>query len=297
MLWPQINNYLRLFCAMAWLANASVLAASEYHGQVTFGGLPVPGATVTATQGSKELSTITDQQGLYSFPDLIDGAWTIEVKMTGFSTIKQDVAIAPDAPAAKWELKMLPLDQVKAEITSAVSPAGVAAPQAKSEQTTPQDNKDPEIKTSQEDLNQLASDGLLINGSVNNGAASPFAQFAAFGNNRSGAKGLYNGGIGMILDNAGLDARPFSLSGQNTPKASYNRVTGVLTLGGPLRIPHLFQHGPNFFVGYQWTRDRDATTQSALVPNLAERDGDFSQALNPVFDPATGLPFPGNTIP
>ena len=191
---------------------------------------------------------------------------------------------------------MLPLDQVKAEITSAVSPAGVAAPQAKSEQTTPQDNKDPEIKTSQEDLNQLASDGLLINGSVNNGAASPFAQFAAFGNNRSGAKGLYNGGIGMILDNAGLDARPFSLSGQNTPKASYNRVTGVLTLGGPLRIPHLFQHGPNFFVGYQWTRDRDATTQSALLPNLAERDGDFSQALNPVFDPATGLPFPGNTI-
>ena len=292
--WRQIKSCLPLLCAIGWLSVANLAAASEHQGQVTFGGLPVPGATVTATQGSKELSTITDRQGLYSFPELTDGTWTIEVKMTGFSTIKQDVAIAADAPAAKWELKMLPLDQVKAEIKAAVSPA---APQAKSEQTSPQDNKDPEIKTSPEDLNQLASDGLLINGSVNNGAASPFAQFAAFGNNRSGAKGLYNGGIGMILDNAGLDARPFSLSGQNTPKASYNRVTGVLTLGGPLRIPHLFQHGPNFFVGYQWTRDRDATTQSALVPNLAERDGDFSQALNPVFDPATGLPFPGNTIP
>src|SRR6266566_1838449 len=301
--WRQIKSCLHLLCAIGWLSVANLAAASEHQGQVTFDGLPVPGATVTATQGSKELSTITDRQGLYSFPDLTDGTWTIEVKMTGFSTIKQDVAIAPDAPAAKWELKMLPLDQVKAEIKSAVSPAGIAAPQAKSEQTTPQDNKDPEIKTSPEDLNQLASDGLLINGSVNNGAVSPFAQFAAFGNNRSGARGLYNGGIGMILDNAGLDARPFSLSGQNTPKASYNRVTGVMTLGGPLRIPHLLQHGPNFFVGYQWTRDRDATTQSALVPNLAERDGDFSQTLNalgqPVqlFDPATGLPFPGNTIP
>src|SRR5438132_13855991 len=109
--------------------------------------------------------------------------------MTGFSTIKQDVAIAPDAPAAKWELKMLPLDQVKAEITSAVSPAGVAAPQAKSEQTTPQDNKDPEIKTSQEELNKLASDGLLINASVNNGCAAPFAKFAALGNTCSGANG------------------------------------------------------------------------------------------------------------
>src|SRR3989440_1570031 len=239
--WRQIKSCLPLLCAIGWLSVANLAAASEHQGQVTFGGLPVRGGTVPATQGSKELSTITDRQGLYSFPELTDGRWTIEAKMTGFSTIKQDVAIAADAPAAKWELKMLPLDQVKAEITSAVSPAGVAAPQAKSEQTTPQDNKDPEIKTSQEDLNQLASDGLLINGSVNNGAASPFAQFAAFGNNRSGAKGLYNGGIGMILDNAGVDARPFSLSGQNTTQARYHRGAGVMKLGRPLRIPPLRQ--------------------------------------------------------
>jgi hypothetical protein len=302
MSWRQIDNYLRLFCAMAWLATSSVVAASEYRGQVTFGGLPLPGATVTATQDSKESTTITDRRGLYSFPDLKDGTWTIEVKMTGFSTIKQDVVIAPNTPAANWELKMLPLDQIKAETKSIVTPASIVAPEAKSEPAKPQDNKAPEIRTSQEDLNQLASDGLLINGSVNNGAASPFAQIAAFGNNRNGAKGLYNGGIGMILGNAALDARPFSLSGQNTPKAAYNRVTGVATFGGPLRIPHLLQHGPNFFVGYQWTRDRDATTQSALVPDLAERNGDFSHKLNAlgepvqIFDPITGLPFPGNVI-
>src|SRR6266566_3720280 len=157
--WRQIKSCLRLLCAMGWLSVANLAGASEHQGQVTFGGLPVPGATVTAAQGSKELSTITDRQGLYSFPDLTDGPWTIEVKMTGFSTTKQDVVIAPDAPAAKWELKMLPLDQIKAEIKTAVSPASIA-PQAKSEQTTPQDDKVPEIKTSQEDLNQLASDGL-----------------------------------------------------------------------------------------------------------------------------------------
>src|SRR6266851_3178020 len=57
-------------------------AASEYHGQVTFGGLPVPGATVTATatQGDKKSVSITDQQGLFSFSDLTDGTWTIEVE-------------------------------------------------------------------------------------------------------------------------------------------------------------------------------------------------------------------------
>src|SRR2546430_9433875 len=154
--WRQIKSCLRLLCAMGWLSVANLAAASEHQGQVTFGGLPVPGAMVTATQGSKELSTITDRQGLYSFPELTDGTWTIEVKMTGFSTIKQHVAIAPAAPAAKWELKMLPLDQVTAEIKAAASPP---APQAKRQQTTPHDNKDPEIQTSPDGINQLASDG------------------------------------------------------------------------------------------------------------------------------------------
>src|ERR1051326_9123663 len=93
------------------LVPASV-AALEHHGHVTFGGLPVPGASVRATQGTKQLLTITDQQGLYSFPDLTDGKWMIEVEMTGFSTTKEDIQIGPKTPAAKWELQLLPLDQI-----------------------------------------------------------------------------------------------------------------------------------------------------------------------------------------
>jgi hypothetical protein len=52
------------------LFNLCALAASEHHGQVTFGGLPVPGATVTATKGDKRLGAVTDQQGVYTFTDL-----------------------------------------------------------------------------------------------------------------------------------------------------------------------------------------------------------------------------------
>jgi hypothetical protein len=303
----KMYKYLRVFCAIACLMASNLAAASEYHGQITFGGLPVPGATVTATQGDKKSVSITDQQGLFSFSDLTDGTWTIVVEMQGFATINQDVLIAPDA-AAKWELSMLPLDQIKAELksplvpTASVTTAPAKVP-SKSEPTKPQDKKATDTPTSEDDLHQQATDGFLINGSVNNGAASPFAQLAAFGNNRNGAKGLYNGGIGVIFDNSSLDARPFSLTGQNTPKASYNRITGVATLGGPFRIPHVWRKGPNFFVGYQWTRNRDATTQSALVPDLAERAGNFSSELNPqgqpiqIFNPSTGLPFPGNMIP
>jgi trimeric autotransporter adhesin len=68
----------------------------------------------------------------------------------------------------------------------------------------------------------------------------------------------------------------------------------VITLGGPLRIPHLMRNGPNFFVAYQWTRDRNADTQAALVPDAAERNGILS---NPVVDPSTGDPFSTNVIP
>lgn len=303
MAWRRILNFLRLFGAIAFLLTATrVATASEYHGQVTFGGLPVPGATVTVTQTGKRFVSITDQQGLYSFPDLSDGQWTIEVEMQGFSTLKQDVVIAANAPAAKWELKMLPLDQMKAEVRTPVIPSA-AAPPAKSELAKPQENKTLDAATPEEERNPLASDGLLINGSVNNGAASPFAQSPAFGNNRNGANGLYTGGIGVLLGNAAFDARPFSLTGQNTPKASYSRVTTVATFGGPLRIPRLFQKPLNFFVGYQWTRNSNATTESALVPNSAERNGDFSKAVNAlgqpvqIFDPATGQPFPGNVVP
>ena len=170
-------------------------------------------------------------------------------------------------------------------------------------QATSQDTKTPNSETPDENLSQRAADGFLINGSVENGAASPFAQSFAFGNQRNGWRGLFNGGLGVIVDNSALDATPFSLSGQNTPKPAYNRITGVATLGGKLKIPHLLRNGPNFFVGYQWTRYVDDTTQSALVPDSAERSGDFSQALNAlgqpvqIFNPATGLPFSRNLIP
>ena len=126
----------------------------------------------------------------------------------------------------------------------------------------------------QNDLAQRASDGLLINGSQLNGGSSAVGQNAAFGNNRRGAASLYNGSLGFIFDNSTLDARPFSLTGQDTPKAAYSNIQGVATFGGVLKIPHVIRSGPNFFVAYQWARNRNASTQSALVPTLAQREGD-----------------------
>ena len=285
MSWRQIrrmDRYFRFLCALACLLVMCVAHASEYHGQVTFGGLPVPGATVTATQGGKTFVTVSGEDGAYAFADLPDGKWKIQIQMSCFVTIDQEVTIAPDVAAGKWELKMLSLDEIAAQTKLVKSePKPVVIPtapttQAKTEAPKPGETAPAEASKPADDSADRAADGFLVNGSVNNAATSQFTLSPAFGNRRNSGKGLYNGGFGVILDNSTFDARPYSLSGLDTPRADYNRVTATVTFGGPLNIPHLWPHGPTFFVGYQWTRNRNDTTLSGLVPTMAQRDGDFS---------------------
>src|SRR5580692_5632868 len=114
-------------CFTLWL-NALPLWAGEVHGQVKFGGLPLPGATVSASQGDKNFVAIADQNGNYSIPDLPDGVWSFKVEMLGFTPITQDVTAATNppipAPPADFDLKMLSLDEIKA----IAGPAATQAP-------------------------------------------------------------------------------------------------------------------------------------------------------------------------
>ena len=295
----RIHRILLLLCTLVALAFPSLAAASEYHGQITFAGFPVPGATVTVTQETKKFTTVSDQGGLYTFTDLPDGPAKIEIEMQCFSTIEAQVTITPNTPAANWKLKLLPFDQIMARTKLAPNPLLMPAVSAKSRAAANSSNGNaPAIPKPQAD-----SDGLLVNGTVSNAATSKFSLDQAFGNSRPNSKSLYNGGFAAILDNSALDARPYSLSGLDTPKPTYNRITGIFTLGGPINIPHLLYHGPTFFVGYQWTRDHIAQTESGLVPTAAERSGNLAGVLNSlgqpvaIFNPATGLPFPGNIVP
>lgn len=268
----------KLLCLVLLTASlaASRAGASEYRGQVLFGGLPVPGATVTATHGGKQFTTITDEQGNFAFADLADGPLIIEVHMLCFAPAKQQVTVAPNAQPLTIELSVLPLDNVNAS----ASAAPVTNPQPLQQMSAPpQSDTVAQSRIRDHDAADLSANGFLINGSQNNTAASPFAQSPVFGNNRKTGKGLYNGSIGVIGDSSIWDARSFSLTGQNTPKPSYNRFTAVGTLGGPLKIPHLLQNGPNFFIGYQWTRDRDAATNWGLVPTAAQRNGILANGM------------------
>ena len=77
--WPLV------FIAVALLtARAS---AAGLAGRVVFGDLPVPGATVTASKGDRQVTTVTDEQGAFTFADLDNGAWTVRVEMSTFVTL------------------------------------------------------------------------------------------------------------------------------------------------------------------------------------------------------------------
>ena len=96
-----------------------------------FSGVPVPGATVTVSQGDKEFTTVTDRQGLYQFADLANGEWKIEIEMSGFSTLDGTVTCAPETPQGKWDLKLLELDKMlaKAQVSKPLRARPVAETQ------------------------------------------------------------------------------------------------------------------------------------------------------------------------
>ena len=68
----------------------TALMATEHRGAVESGGVPLPGVTVTATMGDKKVTTTTDENGLYTFPNLEDGVWSLHFEMLGFGALTKD---------------------------------------------------------------------------------------------------------------------------------------------------------------------------------------------------------------
>ena len=105
-------------------------------------------------------------------------------------------------------------------------------------------------------------------------------------------------------DNSALDARPYSLTGIPTEKASYNTARFGANIGGPLNIPKIFDGGNKwfFFAGWNGTRGSTPYDFFSTVPTLAERGGNFSAATynngSPVqiFNPTTGQQFQFNGV-
>jgi hypothetical protein len=412
----RIFRHLRAILATS--LSAACLLAAGHHGWVRSSGVPVPGATVTVTQGDRNFVTSTDDTGAYSFPNLPDGVWTLRVSMLGFASVEREIGVAPAAPSPDWDLTVLTLDALHKQLTPsapvAATPAAPVQPatakplggprgnptggrpslrqgaqqggfqrlEVTPSTDAPTDNAGENIAAvSSADATQ-SSDAYVVNGSVNSGLNGPQqndwgfsgpggpggmngpgagpggpdgasglgmgavpmaggggpgggpgggfggrggpggfggnyggaragrggpggrgANQASFGNGRRNPRSHYNANIALILNNSALDARPFSLTGQDTPKAAFAKFRSTGMFGGPLKIPHVLSGQHTFFtINYQLARGRNASNVSALVPTAAEQAGDFSSLLSgakpvSIYDPLGGSQFRNNQIP
>ena len=72
----EFSTLLRLlFCSAA-----VCLCLEAQTGYVRSGNQPIPGATVTATQGNQKVSTVTDADGHFYLP-VETGDWNVEVPL------------------------------------------------------------------------------------------------------------------------------------------------------------------------------------------------------------------------
>jgi hypothetical protein len=254
---------------------------------------------VTATRDGQRLTAATDEDGRYRFPDITEGVWVVSVEMPGFATEQKPVEVPPAAggTATLWALSMKPLSEMR------LAPAPREAGSRPAAGPLPPRAVAPPVPLTPATNPPIDDDGFVVNGSVNNAAASPFAQPRAFGNNRPQPAAQYAGSAGFGAGSSAWDARPYSFTRDRTTQPAYVDLRLVATFGGPIRLPRLRTTGSRFFVGYQGSRDHTVRTESTVVPTPLERSGDLSRTVDVtgqpvrVRDPVSGGLFEDARIP
>ena len=118
-----------------------------------------------------------------------------------------------------------------------------------------------------------------------------------------------HGSVYYGVGDSALNASPYELTGEPPEKPGYLQNSFGGSVGGPLNIPHIYNGGGKtfYFVNYNGKRGENPFDQFSTVPILLEREGNFSQTLYTsgpqkgqavqIFNPATNMPFTGETIP
>jgi hypothetical protein len=98
-------------------------------------------------------------------------------------------------------------------------------------------------------------------------------------------------------ENSAFDARPYSITGVQSPKVSHYDNRFGANIGGPLKIPHVYDGSDKtyFFVNYQHENEQTAVNTFSTVPTLDERNGLFCLAKAGV--PSLFVPFSAKNTP
>jgi carboxypeptidase family protein/TonB-dependent receptor-like protein len=119
----------------------------------------------------------------------------------------------------------------------------------------------------------------------------------------------FHGALWEFVRNEKFDANNFFSNASNTPRQPFKQNQFGFAVGGPVRIPKLYDgHSKTFFFAdYEGLRRRTSASSTLRdLPPVAFRNGDFSSFNRKIYDPRTRRlvngrvvadPFPGNIIP
>ena len=232
----------------------------DLSGRILFAGQAVPGATVTATQGDRTVATVSNDEGVFRFAGVNDGAWTVRVEMRGFVTETRDSPCRSRNPPLTIPLTM------RRTKTSSDRGAPPPRPPAPAPGEPAAGDTPPDVADARRDQRQRHQRRLLrVRPAARVRKQPPAAGRALHRRRHGGHRQLRLERTAVLVRRVGARRR---------------RPTGTCssgsTLGGPLKIPWLVKNGPQSYVSYQHGLLHNANTQSAVMPNAAERAGDFS---------------------
>ena len=144
---------LLLLCCLAY--------GAQHTGSVKAGEQFVPGATVTATQGARQVVTSTDEKGQYTL-ELGPGEWSVSVRMFGFEEASQTVQ---DGSTVEWVL------QFSKPAAQAAKPAA-GFPVVEMSVVSPDPEPDP-VSAPEPPAEVPEEQSFLVSGSVSQGLAAP----------------------------------------------------------------------------------------------------------------------------
>ncbi|HWQ55393.1 MAG TPA: TonB-dependent receptor [Bryobacteraceae bacterium] len=117
---------------------------------------------------------------------------------------------------------------------------------------------------------------------------------------KSGTNSLHGAAWEFNRNDALTTLSPFQPYSPKAVPPRLNRNQFGANLGGPVYLPKIYNGKQKTFFFFNWESGRlisGSFTGTAFVPPVPYRTGDFSGSSVTVYDPETGLPFPGNKIP
>jgi hypothetical protein len=98
--------------------------------------------------------------------------------------------------------------------------------------------------------------------------------------------------------NSAFDARPYSITGNEFPKISNHDERFGANMGGPLKIPHLYDGSrkTSFFANFQGEAQKAGVDTFSTVPTLAERSGNFCGLGITLYNPFSSLAGPRTAL-